>query len=152
MVTKRCLRLFTYLFTFFNVCVSKKAMYTLCFLRECRACLMVSYSSPCSVSVMARQDESAFNLSSFIAAQRKEFQSKEEDRACLAWGLCWSAGPEREFGLGLGVWGLEFRNLEKSREQSKGFIVKKIYDTRSVRWSKCGEFRKSLTHLSTSPR
>lgn len=59
-------------------------MHTLCFLRECRACLMVSYSSPCSASVMARQDESVFNLSSFIAAQRKELQSKGEDRACLA--------------------------------------------------------------------
>ena len=56
---------------------------TLCFLRECRACLMVSYSSPCSASVMDRQ-ESVFNLSSFIAAQSKEVQSKGVDRACLA--------------------------------------------------------------------
>lgn len=61
-----------------------EALHTLCFLRECRACLMVSYSSPCSASVMARQDESVFNLSSFIAAQRKELQSKGEDGACLA--------------------------------------------------------------------
>ena len=59
-------------------------MCTLCFLRECRACLMVSYSSPCSASVMARQEESVFKLSSFIAAQRKELRSKGEDGACLA--------------------------------------------------------------------
>ena len=45
---------------------------------------MVSYSSPCSASVMARQGESFFNLSSFIAAQRKELQSKGEGGACLA--------------------------------------------------------------------
>lgn len=92
---------------------------TLCFLRACKACLMVSYSSPCSVSVMDRQDESIFNLSSFIAAERKEFHSQGKDRACLAWGLCWSAGPKRGFGLGLGAWGLELRNLEKSREINK---------------------------------
>lgn len=45
---------------------------------------MDSYSSACSVSVMARQEESVFNLSSFIAAQRKELQSMGEDGACLA--------------------------------------------------------------------
>lgn len=88
-------------------------MFTLCLLRECRACLMISYSSACSPSVMARQDESLFNLSSFVAAQGKELQSKGEDGACLAWGLCWSSGPEREFGLGLGVWDLQLRNLER---------------------------------------
>lgn len=66
--------------------VCKKS--TLCFLRECKACLMVSYSSPCSVSVMDRQDESIFNLSSFKAAERKDFHSEGKDRACFTCGLC----------------------------------------------------------------
>lgn len=69
-----------------KLCVSIKEIIlgTLCFLRECRAFLMVSYSSACSASVMARKEESVFNLSSFIAAQRKELQSQGEGRACLA--------------------------------------------------------------------
>lgn len=45
---------------------------------------MVSYSSPCSASVMAKQEESVFNLSSFIAAQRKELHSSGEGGAGLA--------------------------------------------------------------------
>lgn len=96
---------------FWSIIFFSNESFTLCFLRECKACLMVSYSSPCSLSVMDRQDESIFNLSSFKAAERKDFHSEGKDRACFAWGLCWSAGPARGFGLGLGVWGLEFRNL-----------------------------------------
>ncbi len=82
-VTK-CIRFYNVLGKRLHFSKGVEALCTLCFLRECRACLMVSYSSPCSASVMARQDESVFNLSSFIAAQRKELQSKGEDRACLA--------------------------------------------------------------------
>lgn len=65
-----------------------EVMLTLCFLSECRACLMVSYSSCCSASVMARQEEFALNLSCFNAAQRKALQSKGEDGAWLARGFC----------------------------------------------------------------
>lgn len=44
---------------------------------------MASNSLRCSASIMARQDESVFNLSSLVE-ERKDFQSKGEGRACLA--------------------------------------------------------------------
>lgn len=44
---------------------------------------MTSNNAPCSVSIIARQDESVFSLSSLVE-ERKDFQSKGEGSACLA--------------------------------------------------------------------
>lgn len=96
---------------------------TLYFLRVWWACLAASYSSLCSASVSVRWAGLVSGPSPLSDACRKELQSAGEGRPCGARGLSSSSGPDRGLGMGLGVgiWGLEYRNLkEKHQKQYEG--------------------------------
>lgn len=79
--------------------------------------LMVSYSAACSASVMARRDESHFNLPSVVASRRAELQAQGAGTdASRGSGCCSSA--DTHFALEPDVW--TFRNLQIMKV-TKGF-------------------------------